>query len=97
MEGGEDPRRWQPCASRVRLASVRNARCWRLGSPRRRKTCGVHHILSSLRKDDRVTVSGEARAIKVSTDGQPFIEVIACSIVPHHDMVEAEQEDQAVH
>jgi hypothetical protein len=54
-------------------------------------------ILSGLRKDDRVTVSGEARAVEVSTNGQPFIEVIACSIVPHHDMVEAEQEDQAVH
>jgi len=48
-------------------------------------------ILSGLRKDDRVTVSGEVSAVKIHADGPPFIELVAYSIAPCRGMVEAEQ------
>lgn len=49
-------------------------------------------VLADLRKDDLITVSGEARALKVhKDDGKPFVELVIYSIVPWRHMTEADQ------
>jgi hypothetical protein len=55
-----------------------------------RPTAGA--VLSDLRKDDRITVSGEAMALKVhKDDGKSFVELVIYSIVPWRHMTEADQ------
>ena len=58
----------------------------------------VCSVLADLRKDDRITVSGEAWALKVHRDdGKPFVELVVYSIVPWRQMTEAADQGLAVH
>jgi hypothetical protein len=55
-------------------------------------------VLSDLRKDDRITVTGEAMALKVHRDDvKPFIKFLIYSIVPWRTMTEAADQGLAMH
>jgi len=54
-------------------------------------------VLSAMRKDDTLTVSGDVLELGIhKDDGQPFIELVVCSIDLWHKPAEVEQDQEPV-